>query len=79
MDFVAERGQLDAQLGSDDSGTAVCGVTSDSDAHEAFLIRFYRYVMDVWDAEDDAGNQRTELANRRLARWQVSKSGGHTR
>ena len=37
MDFVAHGSQLDAEFGSDNAGAAVCGITGDADAHEAFL------------------------------------------
>ncbi len=34
MDFVAARGELDAEFGGDDAGTAVRWVASDSDFHD---------------------------------------------
>jgi hypothetical protein len=37
MDFVAGRGEFDAEFGSDDSGAAVCRITGDADAHCAAL------------------------------------------
>jgi hypothetical protein len=37
VDFVAARGKLDAKLGSDHTGTAVCWIAGDSDFHDGRL------------------------------------------
>ena len=38
VDFVAECGQLDAQLRGDHARAAVSGITRDADAHEDILV-----------------------------------------
>jgi hypothetical protein len=51
VDLVAARGELDAELGGDDAGAAVGGITGDADLHKASCLVslaeiFERYSMD---------------------------------
>ena len=40
VDFVAARGQLHAEFGGDDAGTAVRGIAGDADFHASFPTSF---------------------------------------
>jgi len=79
VDFMAHGGEFNAEFGGHNAGTAVGGIASDADTHEAFFDwNLVRRGLDVGGGAEDAGVVKTAkhlldgngLAIRQGGRWQ---------